>query len=135
MSMFNDIDWTKNGKSLDRISNSREVRDCAKRFQRHWSFSSLGNEEKWYGTYSHEPEGKWDNEAAQMIAHLKQSGHPVFRGTSALNRGGGENDEEIRLTSQRNQQTLHFYFAQFTRQMSSVSTEQYRVGVLVWLKR
>ena len=57
--------------------------------------------------------------------HFKQSGHSVFRGTSALNRG----------ILQRNQQTLNFYFAQFTRQISSVSTEQYRVGVMSQLKR
>ena len=34
MSMFNDIDGTKNRNSLDRISTSKEVRDYAKRFQR-----------------------------------------------------------------------------------------------------
>ena len=31
MSMFNDIGWTKTGNSLDCISNSKEVRDYAKR--------------------------------------------------------------------------------------------------------
>ena len=57
-----------------------------------------------------------------MIEHLKQSGHPVLL-------------EERQFTSQRNQQTLNFYFAQLTQQISSVSTEQYRVGVMTWLKR
>ena len=88
MSMFNDTDWTKNGNSTHRISNSKEVRDYAKRFQRgHWSFFGPGNEDKWYGTYSHKPKGKWNNEANQMIKHFEESGHPIFRGTSALNRG------------------------------------------------
>ena len=57
MSMFNDIDWTTNGNSLHRISNSKEVRDHEKRFQRgHWSFLGPGNEEEWYETDSHKPE-------------------------------------------------------------------------------
>ena len=51
MSMFNDIDWTKNWNSLHCILNSKEVRDHAKRFQLgQKSFLAAGNEEKWYGT-------------------------------------------------------------------------------------
>ena len=46
MSMFNDIDWTKDGNSLHFAVNSKEVRDYAKRLRRgHWSFFGLGNEE------------------------------------------------------------------------------------------
>ena len=42
MPMFNDIDWTKNRNSLDRISNSKEEKVHAKRIQRgNWSFSVL----------------------------------------------------------------------------------------------
>ena len=123
MPMFNDIDWTKNGNSFACISNSKEEKVHAKRFQRgNWSFFGPGNEEKWYGTFCHKQEGKCYNEANQMIEHLKQSGHPVLL-------------EERHFTSQRNQQTLNFHFAQLTRQISSVSTEQYRVGVMTWLKR
>ena len=104
-----------------RISKKR--RFTRKRFQRgNWSFFGPGNEEKWYGTFCHKQEGKCYNEANQMIEHLKQSGHPVLL-------------EERHFTSQRNQQTLNFHFAQLTRQISSVSTEQYRVGVMTWLKR
>ena len=86
--MFNDIDWTKNGHSSECISNSEQVRDYAKKFQRgHWSFLGPGNEEKWYGTYTHKPEGIWDRQANQMIEQFQRSGHPVFRGASALDRG------------------------------------------------
>ena len=68
MSVSNDIDWTTNGNSLGCISNSKEVRDYAKRFQRgHWSFLGPGNEEKWYETCCRKPEGKCDTEADQMI--------------------------------------------------------------------
>ena len=46
MSMFNDIDWTKNVKSDACMSNVREVSGYAKEFQRgHWSFLRPGDEE------------------------------------------------------------------------------------------
>ena len=45
MSMFNDIDWTKNGNSDVCISNVREVSDYAKEFQRgHRSYVGPGDE-------------------------------------------------------------------------------------------
>ena len=88
MSMSNDIDWTKHGHSLDCTSNSKEVSDYAKRFQRgHWSFLGLGEEDKWCVTYSYKPEGKWNGDANLMIEHFRESGHPIFRGLSAFNRG------------------------------------------------
>ena len=88
MSMFNDIEWTKKGHSDVCISNARKVSDCAKEFPRgHWSFLGLGDEEEWYGTCNYKPEGKWDQQATQMICVFAQSGHPVFRGISALSRG------------------------------------------------
>ena len=136
MSVFNDIDWTKDEKSLGCISNSKDVRYHTKRFQRgHRSFLGPGNDEK-YETYSHKPVGEWDNEANQMIEHYKQSGHPVFRGTIALNRGilrrkGGINTFHFTAESAN----IELHFAQFTRQISSVSAEHYRVGVMIWLKR
>ena len=47
MSMFDDIDWTQNGNSLDSTSNSEEVREYAQRFQRgHRSFFDPGTAEK-----------------------------------------------------------------------------------------
>ena len=47
-------------------------------------FLGPGDEENWYGTYAHKPEGRWDQQANQMIEQFQQSGHPVFRGISAL---------------------------------------------------
>ena len=56
--------------------NAREVCDCAKMFQReHRSFFGPGNEEKWYGTCVYKPDGKWDQQANQMIELFAQSGH------------------------------------------------------------
>ena len=56
MSMFNDIDSTKRGKSEKCISNSEHVDNYAKRFSHgHWSFPGPGDEKKWYGTLSYTP--------------------------------------------------------------------------------
>ena len=87
MSMFNDIAWArKDGHHTECILNAREVSDHAKKFQRgHWSFLAPGDEEKWYGTCVNKPDGKWDQQANQMIELFAQRGHPVFRGMSALN--------------------------------------------------
>ena len=54
-----------------------------------------GSEKKWYGTYDCKSDGSWNRFAEKMLFILAGSGHPVFRGTSALergelrNRGGG----------------------------------------------
>ena len=80
MSMFNDIDWTQRGKSEKCISNSEQVKNCAKRFSRgHWTFPGPGDEKKWDGTLSFTPEGKWDPIAAEMmVGRFKETGHPAF---------------------------------------------------------
>ena len=75
------------GKSEKCISNSEQVTDYAKRFSRgHWSFLGPGDDEKWYGTLSYTPEGN-DSIATEMVGHSKETGHPVFKGISALSRG------------------------------------------------
>ena len=71
--------------------NSKEVRDYAEKETTHKDFSEgIGHssvlEEKWFGTYSHKPEEKCDNQANETIKHFAHSGHAMFRGTSALNR-------------------------------------------------
>ena len=88
VSMFNDIDWSQ-GKdnSGDCFSSSQKVRHHAKRSQKaHWSFLGLGDEEKRYGTHDHKPEGKWNHTADVMELNFEESGHPVFRASSALDR-------------------------------------------------
>ena len=92
MSMFNDIDWTKRGHSQKCISNSEQVKNCAKRFSRgHWTFLGPGGEKKWYGT---------DSTATQMVERFKETVHPVFKGISALSRGI--------LKRKNNRDTIHF---------------------------
>ena len=90
VSMFNDIDWTRRENSEKCISNSEQVKNYAERFSRgHWSFPGPGDEQKWYGTLSCTPEGKWDSIATEMVGHghFKDTGHPVFNGISASGRG------------------------------------------------
>ena len=41
----------------------------------------------WYGTYDHKPDGSWDRTAEKMLVNFTEAEHPVFRGTSALERG------------------------------------------------
>ena len=43
--------------------------------------------EKWYGTYSNKPDGDWDKTAERTMLNFSESGHPIFRATSALERG------------------------------------------------
>ena len=51
--------------------------------------------------------------------HVK-TGHPVFKGISAVSRG---------IQKRNGHRTHKTCFAQFTQQMSSVFTEQYQAGV------
>ena len=68
-------------------TNSVTVANCARRFPLgRWSFEGLGSEKKWLGTYSDKPDGKWDKTAEQMMLHFAESGHPLFRATSAMKR-------------------------------------------------
>ena len=51
------------------------------------SFLGPGSEKKWYGTYDRKPDGSWNRTAEKMLQNFRDSGHPVFRCTSPLERG------------------------------------------------
>ena len=53
---------------------------------KNYSFFGPGAEDKWYGTHNYKPERKWNMIADFMVEKVKESGHPIFRGTSALSR-------------------------------------------------
>ena len=53
----------------------------------HWSFLGPGSEKKKCGTVTYKPNGKWDKDTELMMMNFSESGHPVFRGTSAVERG------------------------------------------------
>ena len=70
------------------IANSIIETEYAKRFAHgHWSFPRPGSEKKWCGTHTYKPNGKWDRVAEDMMLNFSESGHPVFRASSALERG------------------------------------------------
>ena len=86
MSMYNDIAWRENTERCE--YNSQIVASYARKFLRgHWSFLGHGSEKKWYGTYSDKPDGSWDKTVENMMKNFSDSGHPIFRASSAFERG------------------------------------------------
>ena len=76
------------------IANAHRVTEYARRFIRgHGSFLGPGSEKKWYGTHVCKPDGQWDNTAEDMMLNFAESGHPIFRASSAF--------KEMRLETQR----------------------------------
>ena len=70
------------------ISNSSEFAACPKTCpEGHWPFLGQGTEETCYGTHTYKPEGLWKRSVQMMMLHLRESGHPIFRAASALDRG------------------------------------------------
>ena len=88
MSMFHDIVWDAKGNDEFCENIQKTIKQHARRFPRgHRSLLGLGSEKKWYGTYDHKPDGSWDRTAEKMLQNFAETNHPVFRGTSALERG------------------------------------------------
>ena len=78
------------------------LRECSQRFPRgQWSFLGPGSEKKWHETYDCKPAGSRDRMAKKMLLNFAGSGHPIFRGTSALVRG------ELRSKESGNK-SIHF---------------------------
>ena len=46
-----------------------------------------GSEKEWYGIHIYRPNGEWNRVAEDMMLNFSESGHPVFHGSSALERG------------------------------------------------
>ena len=66
------------------MANSRNVAAFANKFpQGCWSCLGLGCEEKWHGTHVSKPTGEWISTAEVMMLNFAESGHLVFRATSA----------------------------------------------------
>ena len=51
------------------------------------SFLGPGSEKKWCGTHVNKPDGEWEKTAEGMMLNFAESGHPVFRASSAVERG------------------------------------------------
>ena len=79
----------RNDNTEECLQNFFEVEKHARRFHRgHWSFLGPRLETTWYKTCFDKPNRKWDRSAAMMILQMStESGHPVFRASSAFERG------------------------------------------------
>ena len=88
MSIVNDIDWREERNRAVCLVNSTIVSEYAKKFPNgHWSFPRLGSEKDGKGPTrtSHMDSGI---ELQEMCcASLLRMKHPIFRGTSAFERG------------------------------------------------
>ena len=70
------------------MANSMNIAEYAKKFPHGcWSFVEPGCEKKWCGTHVSKPNDEWNKTAEVMVLNFAESGHPVFRATSALERG------------------------------------------------
>ena len=49
--------------------------------------SRTKNRRKVHGTHTNKPEGLWNRSAKMIMLHRRESGHPIFRATCALDRG------------------------------------------------
>ena len=87
-SMYNDIVWRDPKNEKVCVANSTLVAEFAKKFSLgHWSFFGSGSGTKWNATDTFKPGGERDRVAELMMVNLSESGHPIFRATSALERG------------------------------------------------
>ena len=64
----------------------RSQESCPEYLIRTLDVSGPGSEEKWYGD-SHDQEGQWNCTSNKMVQRFKDTGHPIFKSTSALSRG------------------------------------------------
>ena len=93
MSMYNDIVWGEKENTERCEYNLQTLANYARKFPRgHWSFLGPGR-----GTYTDKPDGSWNQSAENMMANFSGSGHPIFRASSAFERGelrskGGEKE-------------------------------------------
>ena len=88
MSMYYDIERERGNREIC-TANSFSIADHAQKIAPgHRSFLGPGSEKKWCGTHVHKPNGEWDEVAEIMMINLSESGHPVFRGSSAFESKG-----------------------------------------------
>ena len=88
MSMFNDISCDRKGNKEECVANAKVVTILARRFGiGQWSFIGPGSEKKWSSMEENSPQGIWDHIADEMLLEFAESGHLIFRATTALSRG------------------------------------------------
>ena len=86
--MYNDIDWTEDGNLKKCGSNVVDKEGLRTQIlEGTWVIFGPGTGEKWCGTHTNKPEGLRNQSAEMTMRHFGESGHSVFRATSALDRG------------------------------------------------
>ena len=96
MSIYNGIVLGDPNNEKVCVANSALVAAYAQKLSSgHWSFLGPGSETKWKATNSCKPGGEWDRVTEIMMIHFSESGHPMFRATSAergalKSKGGGK---------------------------------------------
>ena len=127
MSMFNDMDWTKNRISVECISNSKQVSDYAREDIGHSSFLEM--RKMVWDVYS---QIRREMGPASQSGYLVSSNEVAAPNSEAQVRSiveyWSETQGETVFTSRRTQEFLSWFSAPFAQQISSVSTEQCRVG-------
>ena len=79
---------TLNGKQKETKKDVNTIHRQARKFPRgHRSFLEPGSEKKWCGIYTDKPDGSWDRMAENMMMNFSGSSHPIFRVSSAFERG------------------------------------------------
>ena len=123
--------------SRPRMAHSEKIKRLRKKISvGMWVFSRSWWGRKWYGTQNCKPQGQWNYAADVMVSKFEDSGHPVFRACSALDRGFfKKKGRDVRFTTVRILRMQSFYFALLILQISSVCTEQSRIDVMNWLSR
>ena len=106
----------------------KNVADYARWFAHgHWSFLGPGSDNKWHGTHTYKPNGEGDHVAEDIMINFSESGHPVFRGSSALERRSLRSKGGFQIQSK-------WFFARLFPSISPVCTEQWRTCVTNWLR-
>ena len=86
MSMFIDISCDRYDNKDECSKNAEFVRTFAKKIGiGQWSFIGPGSEKKWYLSENC-PQGAWDNVAEDMLLLFAESGHPIIRSTTIVQR-------------------------------------------------
>ena len=81
-----------------------------------------------YGTYDSKPDGSWNRTAEKILLNFAGSGHPIFRGASALERGElrskGSGKKEVKTLQWPAPKILSCFSKWSSPSISSVPTEQ-----------
>ena len=84
---FNDISCGTRDNEQQSLANARLVSLYVRKFGKgQWSFIGPGSEKKRYSMKGDSPQGIWDKLAEKMLIEFAESGCPIFRATTLVQR-------------------------------------------------